>query len=78
MRKPFWLESRKCWYVKTYGERRIRLHPDKEKAFEIWHEMQASNKTEGLDATFTGIANLWLTEHEGTINEKASSGSAPS
>ncbi len=47
------------------------MDPDKEKAFDLWHEMQASNKTEGLDATFAGIANLWLSEHEGTINEKA-------
>ncbi len=71
MRKPFWLESRKCWYVKTYGGKRVRLDPDEETAFNLWHSMQAANKTEGLDATFAGIANLWLTEHEGTINSKA-------
>lgn len=40
-REPFWREARNCWYVQ-HGTRQIRLSPDKEEAWRLWHEFMAN------------------------------------
>jgi integrase len=39
-REPYWLTRRSCWYV-HHGTRTIRLSPDKDEAWRLWHEMMA-------------------------------------
>jgi integrase len=39
-REPYWLTKRQCWYV-HYGTRTIRLSPDKDEAWRLWHELMA-------------------------------------
>jgi integrase len=39
-REPFWRTERNCWYVQ-HGTRQIRLSPDKDEAWRLWHEFMA-------------------------------------
>ncbi|MGO9597011.1 MAG: tyrosine-type recombinase/integrase [Isosphaeraceae bacterium] len=39
-REPFWRTERDCWYVHVAG-RQIRLSPDKDEAWRLWHELMA-------------------------------------
>ena len=39
-REPYWLTKRQSWYVHS-GSRTIRLSPDKDEAYRLWHEMMA-------------------------------------
>jgi integrase len=39
-REPFWRSDRACWYVQS-GTRHIRLSPDKDEAWRLWHEFMA-------------------------------------
>jgi hypothetical protein len=39
-REPFWRTERNCWYVHT-GSRTVRLAPDKDEAWRLWHELMA-------------------------------------
>jgi hypothetical protein len=39
-REPFWRAARKCWYV-NLGARQVRLAPDRDEAWRLWHEMMA-------------------------------------
>lgn len=39
-REPFWREARSCWYVQ-HGTTQIRLSPDKDEAWQLWHEFMA-------------------------------------
>ena len=38
---PFWREQTRCWYVQL-GKKQIRLSPDEEDAFRLYHELMAS------------------------------------
>ncbi len=39
-REPFWKTDRACWYVRQ-GSRQLRLSPDKDEAWRLWHEFMA-------------------------------------
>jgi integrase len=39
-REPFWRTERDCWYV-HHGSRTVRLSPDKDEAWRLWHELMA-------------------------------------
>jgi hypothetical protein len=39
-REPFWRTSRNCWFV-HHGSRTVRLSPDREEAWRLWHELMA-------------------------------------
>ncbi len=39
-REPFWRSDRACYYVQN-GTRQIRLAPDKDEAWQLWHEFMA-------------------------------------
>ncbi|WP_169979746.1 tyrosine-type recombinase/integrase [Tautonia rosea] len=38
--QPFWREARQCWFVQI-RKRQIRLSPDKDEAFRLYHELMA-------------------------------------
>lgn len=39
-REPFWRSDRSCYYVQ-HGTRQVRLSPDKDEAWRLWHEFMA-------------------------------------
>ena len=39
-REPFWRSDRSCYYVQD-GTRQVRLSPDKDEAWRLWHEFMA-------------------------------------
>jgi integrase len=39
-REPFWRSDRSCFYVQ-HGTRQVRLSPDKDEAWRLWHEFMA-------------------------------------
>jgi integrase len=39
-REPFWREARSCYYV-HHGTKTVRLSPDKDEAWRLWHELMA-------------------------------------
>jgi integrase len=39
-REPFWRSERNCWYVQN-GTTQVRLSPDKDEAWRLWHEFMA-------------------------------------
>ena len=39
-REPYWLATRNCYFVHV-GSRTIRLSPDKDEAYRLWHELMA-------------------------------------
>lgn len=39
-REPFWRKDRACYYVQ-HGTRHVRLSPDKDEAWRLWHEFMA-------------------------------------
>jgi integrase len=45
------------------------LDPDKKKAFELWHELQAASCFKGKDATVGGLLAAFLGELEGTLSK---------
>lgn len=47
MRKPYYRTARQCWYVKNSKGKAIRLDPDKEAAFELWHKLVAAGIDHG-------------------------------
>lgn len=70
MRKPFYRKQTKCWYVKSEsGKTFIRLDPDKRKAFDLWHRMQAATVHRGPAATVLGILNAFVEELQPTLSE---------
>jgi integrase len=38
--QPFWRASRNCWYVQI-GRKQIKLHPDREEAYRLYHELMS-------------------------------------
>lgn len=69
MREPFFRKSLQCWYVKDETGRFIRLDKDRDKAFDKWHEMQASQAYQGEDATVHGVLRAFLDEIDGELSE---------
>jgi hypothetical protein len=39
-REPFWFADRNAWYV-HHGNRKVRLSPDRDEAWRLWHELMA-------------------------------------
>lgn len=39
-REPFWRSDRSCYYVQ-HGSRQLRLAPDRDEAWRLWHELMA-------------------------------------
>ena len=68
MREPFFRTSRKCWFVKDDEGRFIRLDPDRDKAFDMWHHMQAATEYKGAQATVRGLLEAFLDEIDGTVS----------
>ncbi len=71
MRKPFYRSSHKCWYVKRDNGSFIRLDPEESTAYQIWQRMVASGCDSGLDATFYGLAESFVAEHEALLGKSA-------
>jgi Rhodopirellula transposase DDE domain len=47
--KPFWREFTKCWHVQI-GKKQVRLDPDQEKAYQLYHEIMARKPEAALEA----------------------------
>ncbi|WP_152053031.1 tyrosine-type recombinase/integrase [Tautonia marina] len=45
---PFWREQTRCWYVQL-GKKQIRLSPDEEEAFRLYHELMSRPAEERAD-----------------------------
>ena len=62
--QPFWRESRSCYFVQIKGKQ-IRLHPEHDEAFRIYHQLMSQKPEERALATAatlaTPSANLVLT-----------------
>jgi integrase len=43
--RPFWRESRQCWFVQL-GKKQHRLDPDKDRAFELYHDLMKKSGKE--------------------------------
>ena len=72
MRKPFYRTSRKCWFVKNSKGKAIRLDPDKDFAFELWHKLVAAGIDHGPKATVTGLVDAFFDELDGTVSHDCS------
>ena len=64
MRKPYFIHRLKCWYVKNASGQEIRLDPDKDTAFDLWHEMSSRLKRSGTNATVLGVFEAFFDAHE--------------
>ena len=42
-REPFWRSERNCWYVQN-GSTQVRLSPEKDEAWRLWHEFMARKR----------------------------------
>src|SRR5262245_27896525 len=49
-REPFWRSDRGCYYVQ-HGTRQVRLSPDKDEAWRLWHEFMARPPEQPASAT---------------------------
>src|SRR5271165_1194655 len=47
-REPFWRTERDCWFVHV-GSRTLRLSPDKDEAWRLWHEIMAKPPEHPVD-----------------------------
>ena len=57
---PFWREQTRCWYVQL-GKKQIRLSPDEEEAFRLYHERMsrpAEERTAPVVRVPTDVASL--------------------
>jgi integrase len=68
MRKPFFRESRKCWFVKDDRGRFIRLDPDEEKAFALWQRMRELANFQHSSATLESILEAYLRDLEPKVS----------
>ena len=59
MRKPFFKKSHNAWYVHHQG-RMIRLSDDKETAFQLYHELKASQAPATSSDSVAGLLNSYL------------------
>jgi integrase len=70
MRKPYYVQRLKCWYVKDSASNPIRLDPNKKKAFELWHELQSASCFKGARATVRGLLEEFFNSIEGTVSQE--------
>ncbi len=68
MRQPFFRDQTKCWYVKDDAGRFVRLDPDRDTAFEIWHKLQTTQVYEGENARVDGLIEAFLGEIDGSLS----------
>ena len=59
MRKPFFKKSHGAWYVHHQG-RMTRLSDDKETAFQLYHELKASQAPATSSDSVAGLLNSYL------------------
>ena len=52
-REPFWRSDRSCYYVQD-GTKQVRLSPDKEEAWRLWHGFMARPPEERQAAPLSG------------------------
>jgi integrase len=69
MKKPFYREARKCWYVKDASGRFIRLDPDEEKAHDLWQRMRQLANFRSPDATLEAIFEAFLADLEHKVKK---------
>jgi integrase len=43
--RPFWRSSRNCWFVQL-GKRQVKLHPDRDEAFRMYHALMSRVEAE--------------------------------
>lgn len=67
MRKPWFRDFNKCWYV-TINRRKINLGKDKKAAFRRWHEMEEAG-LEGFDLPLEEAVQLYLDSLSGCSAE---------
>ena len=65
--KPYWKASHSCWYVKING-RHHRLDPDKEKAWELYHQLMAGTREVGPNTMVLELMAEFLA-HSKRVNE---------
>ena len=65
--KPYWKASHLCWYVKING-RHHRLDPDKEKAWELYHQLMAGTREVGPNTMVLELMAEFLA-HSKRVNE---------
>jgi len=70
MKKPFYRESHKCWYVKDASGRFIRLDPDERKAYRLWEDMRRLADYRHHDATLDAILEAFLVDLEPRISDE--------
>jgi integrase len=70
MKKPFYRESHKCWYVKDAAGRFIRLDPGEDKAYRLWEDMRRLADYRHHDATLDAILEAFLVDLEPRISEE--------
>jgi integrase len=63
-REPYWLAKRNCYFV-HHGSKTIRLSPDKDEAWRLWHEVMAKPPERratpsGPDAQIVAILDAYL------------------
>lgn len=62
--KPWYRKAKRCWYVWHEGAQR-RLHPEKDEALRLWHELETSGEPGGacigdlIDAYLSARADAW-------------------
>jgi integrase len=67
MKKPFYREARKCWYVKDARGRFIRLDPNEKKAYRLWEDMRRLADYRHHDASLDAILEAFLRDLEPRI-----------
>ena len=70
VRKPFYREERKCWYVKDASGRFIRLDPNEDKAYRLWEDMRRLADYRHHNATLDAILEAFLVDLEPRISEE--------
>ncbi len=71
MREPFYWAKRKAWYVRTAdGKSQTKLHEDKKRAFEIWHERQALARPDSPAVILAVIAEQYIRHGVGGLSDK--------
>lgn len=71
MRKPHYWSPRKAWYVwSADGRTRIKLHEDKKRAFEIWHERQALARPDAVTVMLAVIAEQYMRHGIAGLSDK--------
>jgi hypothetical protein len=59
--RPFWRASRNCWYVQL-AKRQIRLHPDRDEAYRLYHQLMSRKPEEHMPAPADPIPSRQVVE----------------